>query len=130
MCVKQIKRLLSAAMCRQSAINTAEASNSIVQTRAVFAKICTPHFADGANGVGAATAGAAATAAAAAGDTALAPCRSRVGGRGGGGARPSNPRAALAAVVTSPEAGSVVRSGGEIGQSPAMAIVDIIISNI
>ena len=78
----------------------------------------------------AATAGAAATAAAAAGDTALAPCRSRVGGRGGGGARPSNPRAALAAVVTSPEAGSVVRSGGEIGQSPAMAIVDIIISNI
>ena len=35
-CVEQIKRLLSAAMCRQSAINTAEAGHSIVQTRAVF----------------------------------------------------------------------------------------------
>ena len=35
LCVEQIKRLLSASMCGQSAINTAEAGNSIVQTGAV-----------------------------------------------------------------------------------------------
>ena len=34
--VDQIKSFLSSAMCRQSAINTAEACNSIVQTRVVF----------------------------------------------------------------------------------------------
>ena len=36
MCVEQIKRLLSTAICRKSAINMAEEGNSIVQTCAVF----------------------------------------------------------------------------------------------